>query len=258
MSAASLAAARRAGVTAAAAGRPQRSLAASPGTSPPATMDASFTPDRLGAPTSVSFRVDIDPPALVPPPLQTVEVFYPRTLGLATSGLGLASCSAALLLSETTAACPANSRMGSGSALVEVPFGPETVSEHVTLQIYAAPSSDGYLHLDVLAHGAEPVFASIVITGILLPGRLQLSIPPIPSLPGAPYASVVIISASLGANLTYLEHVHGRLVPYHPRGIGLPDSCPRGGFRLGASFSFTDGQRSLASTAVPCPTHRAH
>jgi hypothetical protein len=230
------------------------------GDGPPAALSAAFQPLRLGAATTISFAVRIEPTseAVVPVPISGVEVSYPANLGLATSQLGLESCSPAVLQLEGAEACPADSKMGQGRALVEVPFGPEAVREHIVLGIFAAPSNDGYLHLAIVAEGSYPVLARIVLAGVLLPGRLQISIPPIASLPGAPYASLVSMRASIGGALTYYEDVHGRTVAYRPRGIGLPESCPRGGWRLGASFAFIDGQRSHAATVVACPHGGAH
>jgi hypothetical protein len=206
----------------------------------------------------VSFAVSIDPPAVTGPiPLTAVQVKYPSNLGLATSGLGLAACEPSALELQGPEACPPDSKMGQGTALVEVPFGPTLVSESATLEIYAAPSSDGYVHLAILAHGSEPVIASIVLAGVLHPGELSISIPPIASLPGAPYVALVKMHASLGGALTYYERVRGHTVAYRPKGIGLPDTCPRGGWRLAAGFTFADGESSQASTAIPCP-HGAH
>ncbi len=221
---------------------------------PAAILSAAFAPKQLGAPTTVKFAVSIDPPPVSGPlPLSEVAVSYPSDLGLATSGLGVATCEPSTLEVQGLGACPPDSKMGQGSALVEVPFGPVIVRESVTLEIYAAPSSDGYVHLAILASGAEPVVASVLMSGVLRPGRLLISVPPIPSLPGAPYVSLVNMQAVLGGPLTYYERVRGRTIAYRPRGIGLPESCPHGGWRLGAAFTFTDGQRSQASTAVACP-----
>jgi len=221
---------------------------------PRAALSAAFQPLRLGAATTISFAVRIDAAGeAAPTPISRVEVSYPSDLGLATSQLGLADCSPAALLLQGDEACPADSKMGQGTARVEVPFGPEVVSENVALGIFAAPSSDGYVHLAIVAEGKYPVIARIVLAGVLLVGRLRITIPPIATLPGAPYASLVSMRASLGGALTYYEDVHGRSVAYRPRGIGLPESCPRGGWRLGASFAFIDGLSSHATTVVACP-----
>jgi hypothetical protein len=226
---------------------------------PSAHLAASFTPEHLGAATTITFALNIDPPGeTAPPPLSEIDFSYPANLGFATSGLGLASCEPALLEAQGSKACPANSRMGGGNATVEVPFGPALVEEHAGLEIFAAPSSDGYVHLAILAVGREPVIAQVVITGVLLEGHMQISVPAIPGLPGGPNVSIKQIRASLGGALTYYERVGGRTVAYRPRGIGLPDSCPRGGWRLGAALSFQDGKRTEAATVIGCPARREH
>jgi hypothetical protein len=115
------------------------------------------------------------------------------------------------------------------------------------------PSPDGYLHVLVYASGVFPVYAQVVLTGVLLPGRLSVSVPPIPSLPAAPNVVVVQMRLTLGGALTYYEQVGGRSVAYHPAGVGLPARCPAGGFGFAATFAFVDGSRSNARTSVPCP-----
>jgi hypothetical protein len=221
---------------------------------PAARVSAQFTPDRLGAASTITFALAIDPqPEVQASPVSGIGVSFPTSLGLATSGLGLATCSPGPLEAEGPGVCPPDSQMGSGSATVDVAFGPSIVTENVSLELFAAPSSDGYVHLAILAHGRHPIAGLIVLDAVLLPGELRIAVPPIVSLPGAPYVSLVAMSASLGGPLRYYERVGDRTVAYRPRGIGLPDSCPRGGWKLGASVTFTDGLQSAARTAVPCP-----
>jgi hypothetical protein len=221
---------------------------------PPVALTAAFSPKRLGAATAISFAIAIEPSAqAVPAPLAEMQVSYPANLGLVTSGLGLSTCEPLILEKQGVQACPPNSKMGQGNALVEVPFGPRILREHVALSIYASPSNDGYLHLAILADGSEPVIARIVLAAVLLPGRMNISVPAVVTLPGAPYATLVQMQATIGGALTYYERVHGRTVAYRPKGIGLPDACPSGGWKLGASLGFIDGQRSRARTVIPCP-----
>jgi hypothetical protein len=220
---------------------------------PPAAVSAAFRPLVLGAATTVSFAVQIDAARSALMPVTSVEVRYPAELGLGTSQLGLEVCSPSVLHNAGPRACPADSKMGQGSGVIEVPFGPGVVHERVALSIFAAPSSDGYIHLAIAAQGKYPVIAHIVLAGVLLPGRMKITVPPVPTLPGAPDASVVSMQASLGGALTYYERVHGRIVAFRPRGIGLPDSCPRGGWRIAASFTFAGRSTSRAATVVPCP-----
>lgn len=218
-----------------------------------ARISARFDPEHLGAATAVSFAFNIAGDGPAPSPLLRVQLAYPGNLGFATSGLGLAACTPQILELTGTRGCPADSVMGRGSAIVEIPIGLELVRERVSLTLLAAPSTDGYLHLLIYADGKTPVTGQVMLSGTLLPGRLEITVPPIPSLPASPYVAVAHMSITLGGPLTYYERRHGRSVAYHPPGVSLPDRCPHGGFPFGASFAFMDGTRSRAATAVACP-----
>jgi hypothetical protein len=55
---------------------------------------------------------------------------------------------------------------------------------------------------------------------------------------GAPDVAVVQFRSTLGPlHLRYHEHVHGQAIQYEPKGIPLPNRCPRDGFRFAASFA---------------------
>jgi hypothetical protein len=219
-----------------------------------AKINARLTPERLGSASAVFLGFQL--PARdghTPPALGAMQLAYPANLGLATSGLGLASCSASELEAIGGEACPPNSRMGSGTAIVELPLKIETVSEHISLEVFAGPSPDGYLHVLVYASGVFPVYAQVVLSGVLLRGQLSIVVPPIPSFPEAPDISLTQMQLTIGGHLTYYEHSGAKLVPYHPPGVGLPSSCPSGGFPFGATFVFLDGDQASAHTAVPCP-----
>jgi hypothetical protein len=220
---------------------------------PTARMSAGLTPERLGAPTTISAGFRISWSERRPPVLTAVTLAYPRNLGFATSGLGLAACDPTLLAENGPEACPANSHMGSGSALVEIPLGGFLHREAVELTLLAGPSPNGVLHVLVSAIGSFPVSAVVVLSSELLPGALRITVPPIPTLPEGPYVSLVEMHLVVGGALTYYERVRGRNVAYHPAGIGLPHTCPRGGFAFAATFSFLDGQHARARTAVACP-----
>lgn len=95
-----------------------------------------------------------------------------------------------------------------------------------------------------------------MMEGVLLPGRLKITVPPVAGLPGAGDVAVTDLRATLGGNLTYYERVGRRIVAYHPRGIGLPAHCPHGGWRLGARLTFATGVVSRTGDTVACPRHR--
>jgi hypothetical protein len=224
-------------------------------------LNAKFTPERLGQSTTISFSFRIAAPAnKVPPPLTGVEISYPVSLGFALSELGLATCSTNTLEASGPEGCPANSLMGYGNALAEIPIGPTIVHETGRVTIVRTTNHAGHLGLLIAVNAETPINEQIVFPGLILPatepfgGRLDMNIPLIPSLPGAPDAAVVQFHSTLGPlHLRYHEHIHGRTIEYEPKGIPLPNNCPRGGFRFFANFAFNDGGHSTALAIVPCP-----
>jgi hypothetical protein len=228
---------------------------ASASASDSARISAVLAPERLGSATTLTFGFAISDAGRAPPALSEIDVGYPSNLGFATSGLGVAPCPTAQLEALGQQVCPANSRMGHGQAEVEIPIGPEVVHERVAIEVFAGPSPDGYLHVLAYVVGLFPIEAQVVLSGVLLPGHLAIVMPPIPSLPFGPYVAVSYMRLVLGGHLTYYEQVAGRNVAYHPAGVGLPRTCPHGGFPFTASFAFIDGRHSSATTAVPCPGH---
>ncbi len=224
---------------------------------PRTKLSATFVPKRLGAPTTIGLVLKIaQPTQLTPPPLSTIDVSYPRDLSFATSGLGLAACDPAALEALGSEVCPPNSRMGSGTATAEVPFGLYVLPEKIALSLFAGPSTDGYLHLLILAEGATPVMGRVQLKAVLLPGHLRIEVPRIPSLPGGADVAFTSLTATLGGSLTYYERSRGHTIAYQPKGVGLPNRCPAGGWRLQGKLAFLDGQRSQAQTTISCPRTR--
>ncbi len=228
-----------------------------PAHTPRTRLSATFVPKRLGAPTTIGLALKIAQPAqLTPPPLSSIDVSYPSDLSFATSGLGLAACDPTALEALGAEACPPNSEMGNGTATAEVPFGLFVVPEKITLKLFAGPSPDGYLHLLILAEGTAPVMGHVQLSAVLLPGHLRIDVPRVPSLPGGADVAFTSLTATLGGSLTYYERSRGRTIAYRPKGIGLPNRCPAGGWRLQGKLAFLDGQRSRAETVISCPSTR--
>jgi hypothetical protein len=227
---------------------------------PEVRLSAALTPERLGKGTTVHFGFTVTTAPGTSSPLTDIELLYPNNLGLATSGLGLETCTTGILEAYGPEGCPSQSQMGYGSALVVVPFGPEVIHEPAQTRVFMARLRQGHLGLVFYAWGERPVDAWIVFGGQVLPapqpygGDLAATIPLVPTLPGAPYAAVVRFSTTIGPeHLTYFEHSRGRFLPYHPRGIILPRTCPAGGFHFGARLTFHNGAHAAAATVVPCP-----
>jgi hypothetical protein len=70
--------------------------------------------------------------------------------------------------------------------------------------------------------------------------QLDLTVPPIPTIPGSPDASVVALSTLVQARrrgVSYLE---------------APRVCAGPGLALAATFDFADGSSSSAAARLPC------
>jgi hypothetical protein len=228
-------------------------------------LDAALIPEHLGQETTVElgfqiFAHDDGPPS----PLTDVEVRYPAHLGIALSGLGFASCSPPRLEAAGGQACPANSLMGYGTATAEIPIGPSILYETARITIFRGPAEAGQVGLLFHIEGSSPVSAEVVLPGLLLSaappfaGSIDIKVPLVPGLPYGPNVAVVKLAITVGPTkrIFYYEHIHGKTLRYHPRGVILPDSCPPGGFQFAASFGFEDGSHAAANTTVPCPRYR--
>ena len=236
-------------------------LPASASAATAATLSARFSPERLDQRSTLDFGFSFSsPPGEVPPPLTQIELRYPDNLGIALSGLGLATCTVQTLEASGPLGCPSDAVMGRGEALTGITLGASIITENAPITIVRAPDQEGRIGLLFYSEGTTPVNTRIVFPGVLLPasapfgGLVSIGVPLVPTLPGAPYISVIHLHATLGPiGVTYYEQVDGRTLAYQPRGILLPDSCPRGGFPFAAEFRFLDESHTQAHTAVPCP-----
>src|ERR1035437_10637124 len=78
-----------------------------------ATLHAAFSPDRLGASTTISFGFHVETESgLAPPPLSSVDLRMPAGMNYTTTTLGLSICQPAALLARGLAGCSPNSRLG--------------------------------------------------------------------------------------------------------------------------------------------------
>jgi hypothetical protein len=238
--------------------------AAAMATTETASLQASFSPDRLGASTTIGFSFNVaTTEGLAPPPLTGIDLHMPAGMNYTTTTLGLSICNPTVLQQNGPSACSPNSRLGYGSALVEVPFGTGAGHELPEIQALMGPPDKGNMVVLFYANGQTPVFAQLVFSGEVLPStgvfgsQLSTLVPPIPSVPNGPDVSIVSVKATIGPErLLYYKHVHGRKVSFHPRGIAVPEHCPRGGFPFSANFTFQGGGTASATAVVPCPSAR--
>jgi hypothetical protein len=229
------------------------------------TLQTKFIPDKLGEATTIEFgfRVSSVTQGKVPSPVTEVNLDLPAGMGLATSTLGLAQCTPSVLLEQGLSGCPANSRVGTGSARAELPSEGEILTETAVVQALLGPPVNETEQVLFYAEAYTPVSAQLVFPGLVLPapsarysGRLDTAIPLIPTWVDGPDIAVTSFSSTLGPlGLTYYRHIHDKIVPFKPKGIAVPTKCPRGGFPFRADFSFADGTHATTQSVVPCPRH---
>jgi hypothetical protein len=227
-----------------------------------AQITISFSPNRLGAHISVRTTVSVrNTDGGLPSPVTGFDEHIPAELELIGSTLGLAICQPKALLASGLEGCSPNARLGSGTATVGVPFGPEIVTEMSDIQLLMGPPVEEQVGLLLYAESRTPVFAQLVFPGVLLvgsgPESFNTDITPTPTLPGAPDAAMTNMTLNVGPeHLTYYKRVHGRRVGYRPTGISLPTKCPRGGFLFVTNMRFLDGTALTVPYDVPCPPSR--
>ncbi len=226
-------------------------------------LSAGFSPYRLGRSTTVKLALQIGVAGEsdgLPSPVTRFEMKIPADLELIGSSLGLSICHAEELLANGPDGCPADARLGLGSALIKVPVSAEPVSETASMEAEMGPPVGEEIGVLLYAEAGSPVAAQLIFPGVLAGGAsqsLSTAVPLIPSLPGAAYISMVSMKLSLGPEgLTYFKTVHGRTVGYRPEGIALPAHCPRGGFKFASNLQFADGSGASAKSTVPCPARR--
>jgi hypothetical protein len=224
------------------------------------TLHTRFAPDRLGVSTTVYFSFEIQATSDRPSPATSLDLYLPGGVGLATSSLGLERCEQAVLSEQGPGGCPPNSLVGYGTALGLVPAVPYDVDEQATVTALLAGSGGGQLELLFYTEASTPVSAQLVLPSRLeteggrFGGRLDTAIPLIPTWPGGPDVSLVQFTSSFGpAGLTYYLHRGGKTIRYHPRGVTVPTTCPRGGFGFTADVTFADGATATAASKVACP-----
>jgi hypothetical protein len=236
-------------------------LAAAATAAPSVKLAASFSPERLGKDTTIQIGFHIGYPSREAPLAATeIQFFLPPGLGIARSELGLQNCLPARLELLGRAACPSNSLMGHGSATTAVPFGSHFVVEHTNVTLFSGPVQGSDPQLLFVTVGEYPVIAEVIFSALILPagprfgGLIEAKLPLVPSVPNGPDIALLGLQTTIGpAGIVYHEDIDGRTVNFRPRGILLPESCPRGGFPFAVRLSFSGGSKASASATVPCP-----
>jgi hypothetical protein len=212
-----------------------------------AVITPSFAPERLGASAAFTLAIQYsNQGGGVPEPVTHAVVHLPAGVGIDVRAAGI--CPKSKLQKQSGRGCPASARIGSGSALMGAHLGAINLHENATLSAWRGPDQGGHPTMEILGEGLTPLEERVVVTGVLEADhgpygqRLTMAIPPIPTLPTEPNASVLHFSLTVGSG-------HGRL----GRLIHVPSRCPAGGFPFAADFGYADGTSSRSAATVHCP-----
>ncbi|MDO8185546.1 hypothetical protein Q5424_20785 [Conexibacter sp. JD483] len=229
----------------------------------PVRLAVGFAPDaRLGAMTPITAELRIDP-HIRPAPLTSMTLQYPGSLGITTSGLGLAGCrrpAADFQLVSIDAiglaGCSANAVMALGDAHAQVRIGTYRFAATAKVTVLAGVYGDDGLGLVAFVDGINPLGYKLAYHGVAgsspapFGGQLGITLPTIPDLPDDASFALTRLRLSIGdPRIVYVDR--GRR--FRPDGIELPRRCPRGGFRFRAELGFDDGSSTKVETRTACP-----
>jgi len=222
------------------------------------TATTYFNPDKLGSPTNLSARAVFSSDGTVPTPVNHVLAYGPAGLKIDVAGTG--TCNKAKLEAEGPAACPADSRIGFGGGIGLEEIAKEIIEEPFTLDFFLAPKENGRLVILVYVQARSPVAIELVVVVKETHGPkpygigVELEIPPIPTLPGASYASVENSYFTVGSqHVAYYHLIHGKQQLVHVKGLIVPKACPKGGFPFKVIITYLDNTTSTDAYTAPCP-----
>ncbi len=222
------------------------------------TVNAYFSPDKLGAPTNISAKAVFSLQGGVPTPISNVVAYGPAGLGVDVRGTD--TCEKAVLEADGPSGCPPDSRIGFGGGIGLEEIAKELIKEPFTLELFLAPRENGHLVILIYVNAVSPISLQLVLVAKETHGPrpygfgVAFEVPPIPTLPGASYASVESSYVTVGSTkVAYYHTVRGRRALVHVRGITVPKTCPVDGFPFEVILSFENGSTSIGKYSAACP-----
>jgi hypothetical protein len=179
-----------------------------------------------------------------PATLKTIVFLFPHAKVNASA---FKTCDPVRLGGAGPKACPAGSKLGSGTALADA--RPLVNPVHATITMYNAPRKNGNPVFIFYAQATE-VAVNLVLQGELKKAsgkygyRLEIPVPRIPTLPGQEDASIHDINVGVAATTKR----KGKTVYL----LQAPTVCPAGGFPFQTTFNFNDGSNLTSSSAISC------
>lgn len=225
------------------------------------TIDARFSPDKLGAPTNLSATAKFSSTAPGPqPPVTKVTAYGPAGMLVDVRGAGTCAATAAKLEAVGPSACPADSRVGFGKGVGLFEIAGEDVPGPFTLEFFLARKEHGHIVMLIYVSAVSPAAEELALVAreVRAPKPygfgITFDVPIIPPLPGAALGWVDHLFLTFGAkNVAYYKTVHGKKKLVHVRGVIVPKTCPRGGFPIEAIIGFADGATVTVNPTIPCP-----
>lgn len=216
-------------------------------------ITASLSPNKSAKATVINFDVStFNTAGGVPAPGTNAVVHLPR--GMKVNIKGFTRCNGNLKNPPDGSACPAKSQIGHGSAVVLAQLGSTSLVEPTAVSVYGGAKQHGHDTLILYAVGTTPVSTQITLVGELIPGskspysyKLNVPIPPIPTVPGGPNASIGDFHVFVGATVK----VHGKKLSV----ITAPNKkdCVRGALHWGYDGTYQGSAPYSSATTSPCP-----
>jgi hypothetical protein len=151
------------------------------------------------------------------------------------------TCNPKKLEAKGVAGCSKKSRVGKGTLTADGrPVTTDLVNGTVTA--FNGTKSGGkprYL-LYVIPDLSSP----LVLVGTLKGTTLTIPVPPVPTLPGQPNATLVDFKIKTGGTIKK----KGKKYSY----LTNPKKCPKGGYKWGLAFTYESGETLSPTDAVPC------
>lgn len=223
-------------------------------------ITASLNPNVGGKPTHILFDVmTFSTTGGVPAPGTNAVVHLP--FGLKYNSKGFARCDGNTKSPPDASACPAKTKIGSGSSVIAAKVGTFMLNEPATVTAYAGAKQHGHDTLLLYAAGTTPISAQLTLVGELIPGahsasvhsaaalysyKLNVPIPAIPTVPGGPSASITDFKTDIGANAKVKGKKSALLVAPKKK------QC-RGANHWGYDGTYTGSPAYSSTTTSPCP-----
>jgi hypothetical protein len=194
----------------------------------------------IGLGTSAAFAM---PDGSQPPPVRKMVIRFPQ--GKANWDRFPACSQTRLEQRKAPDGCPSGSRIGRGTSIVSAkPIVEDPIT--ATIDVFNGAKSGSGRTLLFLARTTTPISTQMVLKGVLRRTtgkygfRLDVDVPRIQTVPGAPDASIV--------SFTTLVQARRRGVSY----LEAPRTCPGAGLPFAGTFTFEDGSSASAGARIPC------